>query len=156
MLTLGNGAVPLSASLSPIGDLLFVGANDGAVHVLDTASGLDGQPVTFPFPTNELCYGPGNPPTRVPLAVVDVTAATQSGSTTTYTYTPVSGPALALSQTIVIAGMKDGSNNGTFTISALGSGTFSVSNGLGVSGTGQNGTGTVPIPCNPDIVAVKP
>jgi hypothetical protein len=156
LLTLGNGAIPLSASLSPTGDLLFVGADDGAVHVLDIASGLDGQPVTFPFPTNELCFGPGSPPTRVPLSVVDVTAASQSGSITTYTYAPVSGPALVLGQTIVVAGIKDGGNNGTFTISALGAGTFSVTNSLGVSDTGQNGTGTVPIPCNPDMVAVKP
>ena len=156
LLTLGNGAIPLSASLSPIGDLLFVGADDGAVHVLDTASGLDGQQITFPFPTNELCYGPGNPPTRVPLTVVDVTAATQSGSSTVYSYTTVSGPSLAVGQTIVVAGMKDGSNDGTFTISALGAGTFSVTNALGVSDSGQNGTGTVPIACNPDLVAVKP
>jgi len=161
LLTLGNGAIPLSASLSPIGDLLFVGADDGAVHVLDTASGLDGQQITFPFPTNELCYGPGNPPTRVPLTVVDVTAATQGGSSTTYSYTTVSGPSLAVGQTIVVAGMKDGSNDGTFTISGVTTGppttgTFTVTNSLGVSDTGQNGTGTVPIACNPDLVAVKP
>lgn len=156
LLTLGNGAVPLSASLTPTGDLLFVGANDGTVHVLDTASGLDGQPITFPFPTNELCFGPGSPPTRVPLTVVDVTGASQSGSNTTFTYMPISGPALQLGQTIVVAGMKDPGNIGTFTITALGTGTFTVTNSLGVSDTGQSGTGTVPITCNPDIVAVKP
>jgi len=156
LLTLGDSAVPLSASLSSTGDLLFVGADDGAVHVLDTASGADGQQITFPFPTNELCYGPGSPPTRVPLTVVDITGASQSGSSTTFAYTPISGPALQLGQTVVVAGMKDPGNIGTFTISALGTGTFTVTNSLGVSDTGQNGTGTVPITCNPDMVAVKP
>jgi hypothetical protein len=156
LLSLANSAVPLSASLSPTGDLLFVGANDGTVHVLDTASGLDGQPVTFPFPSNELCFGPGSPPTRVPLTVVDVTGASQSASNTTFTYTPISGPPLQVGQTIVIAGMKDPGNIGTFTITALGNGTFTVTNSLGVSDTGQSGTGTVPITCNPDLVAVKP
>ena len=93
--------------------------------------------------------------------MVDVTAATQGGSSTTYSYTTVSGPSLAVGQTIVVAGMKDGSNDGTFTISGVTTGppttgTFAVTNSLGVSDTGQNGTGTVPIACNPDLVAVKP
>jgi hypothetical protein len=52
--------------------------------------------------------------------------------------------------------MKDGGNNGTFTITALGTGTFTVSNAAGVTASGQGGTGTVPITCNPDLVAVKP
>ena len=68
LLSLSNSATPLSASLAPDGKLLFVGADDGSVHVIDTTSGLDTQQVTFPFPTNELCFGPGNPPTQVPFA----------------------------------------------------------------------------------------
>jgi WD40 repeat protein len=161
LLSLANSAVPLSAGLSPAGDLLFVGANDGAVHVIDTGTGLDGQPVTFPFPTNELCFGPGNPPTRVPLSQVTISAASQGGSNTTYTYTLISGPSLQVNQTIVIANMGDGGNDGAFNITALGTDssgipTFTVANSLGVSATAQSGTGTVPITCNPDLVTVKP
>ena len=67
VISLTGNATPLSASLSPAGNLLFVGADDGAVHVIDTSSQSDVQQVTFPFPTNELCFGPGNPATQVPI-----------------------------------------------------------------------------------------
>ena len=157
-ISLANSATPLSAAVSPAGDLLFVGASDGTVHVIDTASGSDLQQVTFPFPTNELCFGPGSPPTQVPATTVTITAATQSGSNTTYTYTLTSGPALQTGQSINIIGMTDASDNGTFiiTIANPGSGTFTVINASGAAVSGQNGIGTVPITCNPDLVVAKP
>jgi trimeric autotransporter adhesin len=68
LLSLAGNAAPLSASLSPAGDLLFVGASDGAVHVVDTSSNLDTQQVTLPFPQNSLCLGQGNPATQAPVA----------------------------------------------------------------------------------------
>jgi trimeric autotransporter adhesin len=67
LVSLAGNAVPLTASLSPAGDLLFVGANDGAVHVIDTASRTDTQQITFPYPSNALCYGPGTPATQSPV-----------------------------------------------------------------------------------------
>jgi DNA-binding beta-propeller fold protein YncE len=66
-ISLAGNAVPLSASLSPSGDLLFVGADDGAVHVIDTATQIDLQQVTLPFPQSSLCVGPGNPATQPPV-----------------------------------------------------------------------------------------
>ena len=66
-ITLAGNATPLSASISPSGDLLFVGASDGAVHVIDTTTQLDTQQVTFPFPESSLCVGPGNPVTQPPV-----------------------------------------------------------------------------------------
>jgi hypothetical protein len=150
LISLTNNATPLSASLSPAGDLLFVGASDGAVHVVDTAYTSD------TCPQNALCFGLGNPATPVPQDLVTVTATSQSGSNTTYSYTLISGQPLQVGQTMVISGMKDGANNGTFTITALGTGTFTVSNSAGVTASAQGGTGTVPITCNPDLVAVKP
>src|SRR5205823_6714983 len=47
VISLANSAVPLNASLAPAGNLLFVGADDGTVHVIDTTSNLDTQQVTF-------------------------------------------------------------------------------------------------------------
>jgi hypothetical protein len=47
--------------------LLFVGANDGAVHVIDTATLADTQQITFPFPQSPLCFGPGLPITQPPI-----------------------------------------------------------------------------------------
>jgi WD40 repeat protein len=151
----------LSASLAPDGKLLFVGADDGTLHVIDTTSGIDTQQVTFPFPTNELCFGPGNPLTQVPLSQVTISAVSQSGSTGAYTYTLISGAALKVGQSVTVANMSTGGDNGTFTITGLGTDssgnpTFLVTNPNGASATNQSGTGTVPIACNPDLVAVRP
>jgi hypothetical protein len=47
-LTLAGNAIPLSATLTPDGTLLYVGASDKTVHVLETASGTDIQQISFP------------------------------------------------------------------------------------------------------------
>jgi hypothetical protein len=159
--SLANNATPLSIALAPAGNLLFVGADDGNVHVIDTSSNLDTQQVTFPFPTNELCFGSGNPATQVPLSQISVSAASQNGSATTYTYALISGPPLRVGESITLTSMSDGGDNGTFTIASLGTDmsgnlTFTVSNSLGVTASGQSGAGMVPISCNPDLLAVQP
>ena len=154
-ISLAGGAAPLSASISPASDFLFVGADDGAVHIIDTATQIDLQQITFPFPGNAMCYGLGTPSTDV-QTLVSISAAAQTGSNTTYTYTLSSGPALAVGGSIVIANMVDPRDNGTFTITALGSGTFTVANPNGVNAAGQNGNGRAGIICNPDLVAVRP
>ena len=45
---LAGNATPLSASLTPDGTLLYVGASDQTIHVLDTVSGSDLQQISFP------------------------------------------------------------------------------------------------------------
>jgi len=90
---------------------------------------------------------------------VNITAASQSGSTETYTYTLTSGPPLRIGTSITITGTSDPTkNDGTFSISGLGAGTFSVDNPVGVTATGQSGTGTVisPPPQNPVFVLTGP
>ncbi len=154
-ISLAGIAIPLSASLSPAGDILFVGADDGAVHIINTATQLDTQQVTLPFPQSSLCVGPGNPATSVETDMT-ITAASQSGANTTFTYGNVSGPALQVGETILVRGMTNPVDNGTFTISALTGTTFSVANANGVTLNGQSGTGTSGVICNPDLVAVKP
>jgi DNA-binding beta-propeller fold protein YncE len=47
----GNPA-PLDASLTPDGTLIYVGANDGSVHVVSTVSGGDLQQITFSTANN--------------------------------------------------------------------------------------------------------
>lgn len=76
-------------------------------------------------------------------SVVAITANTHSGSNNTFTYTLTSGPALRVGMSIVIASMTNGVNNGTYTVTALGSGTFTVVNASGVTESGSSGTGTV-------------
>jgi hypothetical protein len=154
-ISLAGNATPLNASLSPSGDLLFVGADDGAVHVINTATQLDTQQIALTFPQSSLCIGPGNPATQVET-LLTITDASQSGSSTTYSYASLTGPALQTGETIIIRGLTDLTNNGTFTITSMGSGTFTVVNANGVTATGQNGTAASGIICNPDLVAVKP
>jgi YVTN family beta-propeller protein len=92
------------------------------------------------------------------MTKVNITAATQSGSNTTYTYSLTSGPDLQVGMSIVIARMTDPGNNGTFAIAALGAGTFTVGNGSGVTASGQTGMGTVamPPPQNPVFILAGP
>ena len=69
-------------------------------------------------------------------------ASDASAGSTTYNYTLTSGPDLQAQESIVITGMNSG-NNGTFTISSVGSGTFIANNASGVSQSEANGTGAV-------------
>jgi YVTN family beta-propeller protein len=91
----------------------------------------------------------------IPLEpTVNITAATQSGSNTcgantslplctTYSYTLTSGPALRPGMEMVVSGMADPGNNGTFILAGVNAGTFTVANGAGVNASGQSATGTV-------------
>jgi hypothetical protein len=45
---LAGNAMPLSASLTPDGTLLFVGASDGLLHIVSTVAGGDTQQISFP------------------------------------------------------------------------------------------------------------
>jgi uncharacterized protein (TIGR02217 family) len=72
---------------------------------------------------------------------VSISAASISGINTTYTYTLSSGAALEVGMRIVITGMTNAGNNGTFYITALGAGTFTVVNASGVNASGQTGSG---------------
>jgi YVTN family beta-propeller protein len=74
---------------------------------------------------------------------VSITSALQSGSSTTYSYTLTSGPALRPGMEMVVSGMADAGNNGTFAIVAANTGTFTVVNGTGTSANSQSGTGAV-------------
>jgi YVTN family beta-propeller protein len=86
----------------------------------------------------------GSVRTTIPLEpTVSVTAAAQSGSSTTYSYTPASGPALRPGMELVVSGMADAGNNGTFVLAAVNAGTFTVANAIGTVATGQSGTGAV-------------
>jgi YVTN family beta-propeller protein len=78
----------------------------------------------------------------IPLeSTVNITAATQSGTDTTYTYTLISGPAMRPGMEIVIAGMADAGNNGTFTVATASSVSFTVTNAAGVTAASQSAVG---------------
>lgn len=74
-----------------------------------------------------------------------ITAAVQSAGNTTYTYTlsGVNSVPPQLGDGPTITGMADSGNNGTFIISALGSGNFTVPNANGVTRSTQSGSATM-------------
>src|SRR6266700_987070 len=127
-----NNATPLALGLSPDGSNLYVGASDGEIHVIDTQTDTDltqiSLPTTVANPLGEFCTGVTFPQ----QTVVNITAASQNVSNTTYSYTLASGPGLQAGKGIAIAGMANAGNNGTFLIAALGGGTFTGTNPSGV------------------------
>lgn len=156
-IALTGSPLPLQASLTPDGTLLYVAANDGTVHVVNTQVGGDLVQIAFPTNPETLLGGLCSGVTFPRQSVLSITAASPGASnTTTYTYTVTSGPPPNVGATVVIQSMVDGGNNGVFVITALGSGTFTVVNGSGVAASNQSGTGNVSINCNPDLIAVRP
>jgi len=79
---------------------------------------------------------------------VSISAASFSSPNTTYAYSLTAGADLQAGESIVITGMTESGNNGTFTISSVVPGTsFTVGNASGVTNPTEAGTGTVPV-CN--------
>jgi len=157
-IALVGSATPLSASLSPSGDLLFVGGDDQQVHVINTATQLDTDQVPLTFPQNSsLCVGPGFPPTAL-QSLLTITGTNQDATTgaTTFAYALNSGPPVAVGNQVRVAGMTDPGNNGTFLVSSVATGSFTAVNPIGVTSTSQNASGSAGLACNPDMVFVKP
>jgi YVTN family beta-propeller protein len=75
-------------------------------------------------------------------STVSITGASQSGTDTTYTYTLTAGPPPSAGMNMVITGMADAGNNGTFTVTAGFIGSFTVTNSVGVTASAQSGIGT--------------
>jgi hypothetical protein len=65
-ITLAGNAIPLSATLTPDGTLLYVGASDKTVHVVDTGSGSDFQQISFPQSLCQNSVGQPAPVTCLP------------------------------------------------------------------------------------------
>lgn len=87
----------------------------------------------------------------IPLqAAVSITASAEDSAmqNTTYTYSQTAGPPLQAGMTIVIGGMSDATNNGTFVITSVAGNSFTVTNPLGVTNSGQAGTGNTIVEVN--------
>jgi len=89
-------------------------------------------------------------------STVDITSAAQGGSNTTYVYALISGAPLRVGMSISIENMGDPGNNGTFAITAVGTGTFTVFNPSGVTASSQHGSGSAVTPQNPVFVVAGP
>jgi YVTN family beta-propeller protein len=75
--------------------------------------------------------------------LVNITAATQNGTDTTFTFTydPNSGTPLLLGTLVTVTNISVAADKGTFAVTGIGNGTFTVSNPTGQSTTGENATG---------------
>lgn len=76
-------------------------------------------------------------------SAMTITAASQSGQNTTYTYTLISGYPVVVGSGVTVSGMANPGNNGTFPVASTGVGTFTVVNPHGVTAVGQSGAGTL-------------
>jgi YVTN family beta-propeller protein len=134
----GSSPLPFRISVAASGDSskVFVSSCDaGSTAVIQTSSD------TLVSGLSQMLLLRAQPASFNPTSVT-ITAATQNGSTTTYSYSQtLSGPSLRVGMRISITGMQDAGNNGSFSITALGSGSFRVTNATGVSNSGQSGTG---------------
>lgn len=126
----------------------------GTTYIIQTATNSCTDPfflscINLPAPVS--AYTP------VPTAVT-ITGVAVSGANATYSYTLTSGPPLLLGMSITISGMSNAGNNGSFAISGVGSGSFTVANATAVAASGQSGSGVVnqPPPQNPVWVVAGP
>ncbi len=75
--------------------------------------------------------------------LMNITDAVQNGTDTTYTFTydPNNGTPIFLGLVVSITNMSVAADNGIFTVTGLGNGTFTVSNPTGQTTHGENATG---------------
>lgn len=81
-------------------------------------------------------------------ATLSITAASQSGSNTTFTYTVTAGSIATQiaggAINVKVTGMTNAGNNKTFVATSFGTGTFTVVNAAGVTESGSSGVGVCP------------
>lgn len=155
----GSARFRVSASVTPNASAsstkVFISQCDaGAVAVIDTFASNTG--------TNQ--HPPDFLEANIPISLasspgseIGISAASQSSGATTYTYTLLSGPALQVGDAIVVSGMNDAGNNGSFVISGMTATTFTVANPMGVTtSAAQGGNGSVVPAQNPVFVAAAP
>ena len=134
----------LSVAASADGSRVYVGNCDaGNTAVIQTSN-------------NAVLLQMEAPTSAVTPARLRVTSASQNGSSTTYGFSPISGPTLRPSMSVTVSGMQSFANNGTFPIIAVGSGTFTVTNPVGATAGGQTGSGIALTPQIPVLVLTNP
>ena len=117
-----------------------------------TAVPLPGKTLSGTAQTTQTAEGVGQVHFGVIATIAQtftVASVTFSGGVTTYTYTTLVGPQLFPTQSVIIAGMTNAANNGTFTVSTATptsstAGSFTVLNPSGVATDSGTGTGQFP------------
>jgi len=155
----GSARFRVFASATPGGSgsnfKVFVSQCDaGSVAVIDTFVSNTG---TNHHPADVLEANIPATPGSFAATQVSIASASQTSSSTAYTYTLLNGPGLQVGETIVVTGMSDAANNGSFVISSVTGTTFTVANSAGVtSSAAQSGSGSVVPTQNPVFVTAAP
>jgi YVTN family beta-propeller protein len=151
---------PAPPSASPVRFRLSSAAAADGTRVYISSCDMGTTSIIHTFPGNSssdsLALAMPAPASDFQPSTVTITGASPSGADTTYTYQSSGAPALRPGMNIVITGMHDAVNDGTFAIIAVGPGTFSVANPSGVAATGQNGSGTATTAQNPVFTLAGP
>lgn len=141
----GCGSTPFGSSPLPFRISVAAAADSSKVFVSNCDAGstavIQTSNDTLVSAQSQMLLLPAQPASFNPTSIT-VTSATQNGTSTVYSYLQtLPGPPLRAGMRISITGMQDAGNNGSFSIAALGSSNFTVSNPLGVSNSGQSGAG---------------
>jgi hypothetical protein len=168
----GCGPSPFGASPLPFRLSITASADSAQVYVASCDSGTMAILRTSDdtFLTDTITQGLfflAAPPSVFQSPAVSITGATQNGTTVTYTYTATPGPVLRVGQAIAATGLANcpagsppvsplPSDNGTFTILALGAGTITVGDSSGCTLSAQSGTGVPTLSQNPGFMLAGP
>jgi len=142
-------SIPLpEASVSPVGNcgsvrfrISATAASDGSrVYV----SSCDAGNVASINPSGDAYFAAiPAPVSAFSPTLMTISGAAQSGAQTTYSYTytqPATTTPIYLGLIVTISGMSQAGDNGTFTVTGLGNGSFTVTNSAGTSSSNENGS----------------
>jgi hypothetical protein len=142
-------SIPLpEVSVSAVGNCASARFRIAATSAPDSSrvyvSSCDGSGVSSINPAGDQYFAAiPAPGSSFSPTLVNITGVAQNGGNTTYTYTydPNSGVPVFLGLVITISNLSQPADNGTFTVTGLGNGTFTVSNPAGQPIANENGTG---------------
>jgi len=169
----GCGAKPFGASPLPFRVAVAAAGDGSQVYVSSCDSGnvsviITSDDTLLIDATNNGVFSLSAPPSAFQSPAISISAASQSGSSLIYSYTQVSGLALHVGQFLAVTGMAScpsstppptnpPSNNGTFSITALGAGTVTVQNPFGCTlSPPQSGIGIPTLAQNPVFMLAGP
>jgi DNA-binding beta-propeller fold protein YncE len=141
-------SIPLpEVSVSPVGNCGAVRFRISAAAAADGSrvyvSSCDAGRVASINPSGDVYFAAiPAPVSAFSPTLMNITAVTQSGTDTTYSYAytqPAANTPIYLGLIVTISGMSQAVDNGTFTVTGLGNGTFTVSNSAGVSSANESG-----------------
>jgi len=137
-----------TVSVSPVGNCAAARFRISAAAAPDSSrvyvASCDGSGVSSINPAGDQYFAAiPAPGSSFSPTLVNITGVAQNGANSTYSYTydPNSGVPVFLGLVITISNLSQAADNGTFTVTGIGSGTFTVSNPAGQPAANENGTG---------------